>query len=264
MVYEAGAAAALSGVQFSVAGHGGLFTEQEFEAAVLPDHVSAPRSTLLVLENTHNRAGGRIFPQAELVAIASRARTLGLAVHMDGARLWNAAAATGYSLAELSAPADTVSLCFSKGLGAPVGSALVGSREHIRVARKLRKMLGGGMRQVGVLCAAALYAVEHQRERLHEDHALARRLAHGLAHLPGLRVDPETVQTNIVNIDISYSRSEATPPASSRTATALVSRLSENGVLVNSVGQFRLRAVTHRDLQMADIDAALDGFARSV
>jgi threonine aldolase len=253
MVYEAGAAAALAGVQFSIAGRGGLFTEVDLSAAFVADHVSAARSTLVVVENTHNRAGGRIFPQTDVEAIARRARALGLAVHMDGARLWNAAAVSGRSLHELAAAADTVSVCFSKGLGAPVGSALVGKREHIHAARRLRKMLGGGMRQVGVLCAAALYALEHQRERLHEDHALARQLAHGLAGLAPLVVEPATVETNIVNIDIS-----------GRTAAELVRRLAENGVLVNAVGQFRLRAVTHRDLDTQDIDAALDGFARSV
>ncbi|MFT3928233.1 MAG: GntG family PLP-dependent aldolase [Myxococcales bacterium] len=253
MVYEAGAAAALAGVQFSVAGKGGLFSPAELEAAFIPDHVSASRSRLVVLENTHNRAGGRVFPQPELEEVARRARALGLAVHMDGARLWNAAAATGLALSVLAAPADTVSVCFSKGLGAPVGSALLGSRELVREARRLRKLLGGGMRQVGVLCAAALFALEHHRDRLQEDHALARRLAHGLVGLAGLRVDPETVDTNIVNIDIS-----------GLAAGAMVSRLAENGVLVNAVGQFRLRAVTHRDLEIRDIDAALDGFARSV
>lgn len=253
MVYEGGAAAAWAGVQFSIAGRGGLFTRVDLDAAFVPEHDSLARSKLVVLENTHNRAGGRIFPQRDVAEIAARARELGLGVHMDGARLWNAAAVTGLSLEALAAPADTVSVCFSKGLGAPVGSALVGSREHIRAARRLRKMLGGGMRQVGVLCAAALHAVEHQRDRLSEDHALARRLAHGLARLGGLSVDPEGVETNIVNIDIS-----------GRTAAELVSRLAENGVLVNAVGQFRVRAVTHRDLEIQDIDAALDAFARSV
>jgi len=253
MIYEAGAAAALAGVQFSVAGQGGLFSEAELEAAFVPDHVSASRSRLVVLENTHNRAGGRVFPQRDVEAVAQRARSLGLAVHMDGARLWNAAVATGLALETLAAPADTVSVCFSKGLGAPVGSALVGDRELVREARRLRKMLGGGMRQVGVLCAAALFALDHQRERLREDHALARRLAHGLVGLAGFDVDPRAVETNIVNVDLSGT-----------TAAAMVSRLAEKGVLVNAVGQFRLRAVTHRDLEIRDIDAALDGFARAV
>jgi threonine aldolase len=251
MVYESGAAAALAGVQFSVVGRGGLFTVSELEEQLLPAHDNLPRTRLVVLENTHNRAGGRVFPQRDVEAIAERARTSGLGVHLDGARLWNAAIASGTPLHVLGAPADTVNVCFSKGLGAPVGSALAGSRALIREARRLRKMLGGGMRQVGVLCAAASFALEHQLARLADDHALARRLAAGVAGLPGVAVG--TVETNIVNLDLAR-----TP------AAVLVSRLAENGILVNAVGPFRLRAVTHRDVGPQDIDAALDGFARCV
>jgi threonine aldolase len=253
MIYESGAAAAWAGVQFSVAGKGGLFSTEELNAAIWTRHDSSPRISLLALENTHNRAGGTVWSLPALSAVAQLGRRRGLAVHLDGARLWNASVATGTSLADFAAVADTLSVCFSKGLGAPVGSALVGSTDHICEARRLRKMMGGGMRQVGVLCAAALYALNHQRERLAEDHALAQRLGRGLASLPGLGVDLTTVQTNIVNIDVA--------PGS---APSLVLALKQRGVLMNATSPSRLRAVTHRDVQRADIDATIDAFAALV
>jgi len=250
MAFESGAAAAWAGVQFSIAGQGGLFDVAALDRAVQAPADLLPRPSLVVLENTHNRAGGAIWPEAQARAVSERARALGLAVHLDGARLWNVAAASGTSLAELAAIADTVSVCFSKGLGAPVGSALVGSRDAIKAARRLRKMMGAGMRQVGVLCAAALYAVEHHRERLREDHALAQKLATKLAGVPGLSVHP--VDTNIVLIDVTQ-----------RSAAELVQRLRTLDVLVNAVLPTRLRAVVHRDLEAAHIDAALGAFARA-
>ena len=182
-------------------------------------------------------------------SVCERARRHALAVHLDGARLWNASVASGTPLADFAALVDTVSVCFSKGLGAPVGSALVGSRAHVAAARRLRKMLGGGMRQVGVLCAAALYAVEHQRERLAEDHALAKQLAGALAALPGFGVQLSAVHTNIVNIDVPAGR-----------APELARHLAERGVLINATSPSRVRAVTHRDVQRADIDAAVAAF----
>jgi threonine aldolase len=192
-----------------------------------------------------------VFPQATFTAIAERARARGLAVHLDGARLWNASIASGKSLAELAAPADTLSACFSKGLGAPVGSVLVGSRDHIRKAVRLRKMLGGGMRQVGVLCAAALHALDHHVAGLAQDHALARTLAKGLNAIDGLSVALDEVETNIVNIDVR-----------ARPAPELVTRLKAEGVLVNATSPARIRAVTHRDLSADDIARAIDAFAR--
>ncbi len=250
MAFESGAAAAWAGVQFSVAGQGGLFDVEELEQAINPPLDLLPRTRLVVLENTHNRAGGAVWPHEQTVAVSERARARGLAIHLDGARLWNAQVATGRSLAQLAAPADTVSVCFSKGLGAPVGSLLAGPRELIREARRLRKMMGAGMRQVGVLCAAASYAVENQRERLRDDHLLAQRLARGLAHVPGLTAhEPET---NIVMIDLAE-----------RSASELVQRLRNLDVLVNAVAPHRLRAVLHRDLEAAHIDAALGAFARA-
>lgn len=252
MVYESGAAAAWAGVQFSVAGQGGLFDADALSAAITPPSDSFPRPSLAVLENSHNRAGGSVWTLAQMQRVVARARDHALAVHLDGARLWNAAVATGTPLAEFARLADTVSVCFSKGLGAPVGSALVGSREAITAARRLRKMMGGGMRQVGVLCAAALYALEHQRERLHEDHALAQRLARGLAAFDHLAVDPAQVVTNIVNIDILRG-----------SAPELVQRLRTQGVLLNATSATRLRAVTHRDLEAADIEQAIAIFERA-
>lgn len=250
VIYESGAAAAWAGVQFSIAGKGGLFTTEELDAALWPRNDSMPRLSLLALENTHNRAGGAVWTLPALTAVAALARKRKLAVHLDGARLWNASVATGTSLADFAAVADTVSVCFSKGLGAPVGSALVGSADQIREARRLRKMMGGGMRQVGVLCAAALYALDHQRERLAEDHELAQRLARGLSSLPGLGVDLAAVQTNIVNIDVAPG-----------TAPNVALALKQKGVLLNATSSSRLRAVTHRDVQRGDIDAAIDAFA---
>lgn len=250
MAFESGAAAAWAGVQFSVAGQAGLFDVAELEAAINPPVDLLPRTRLVVLENTHNRAGGAVWPHEQALAVSDRARALGLAVHLDGARLWNAQIASGVSLARLSDVADTVSVCFSKGLGAPVGSLLAGPRELIRDARRLRKMMGAGMRQVGVLCAAALYAVENQRERLREDHLLAQRFARGLVGLPGMTV--QAPETNVVMVDLE-----------GRSASELVQRLRTLDVLVNAVAPHRLRAVMHRDLEAAHIDAALGAFSRA-
>jgi threonine aldolase len=249
MVFETGGAAATAGVQFSVAGQGGPFTAAECEKAILPAADWFPRARLVVLENTHNVAGGRVLPQAEVVAVAEVARRHGLAVHLDGARLWNAATASGLALDVLARPADSVSVCFSKGLGAPLGSALVGSRDFIKEARRYRKMLGGGMRQVGIVCAAALYALEHHREGLAQDHALAQTLAKGLAQLSGVSVDVARVETNIVNIDVPAAREVAR-------------RLAAAGVLINATGDSRLRAVTHRDVGPGDIALTLEAFRR--
>jgi threonine aldolase len=252
MIYESGAAAAWAGVQFSVVGQGGLFSAEALSSAIAPPSDSLPRSALAVIENTHNRGGGAIWSLAAMKSVAERARSHGLAVHLDGARLWNACAATGTPLADFAALADTVSVCFSKGLGAPVGSALVGSADAVRAARRLRKMMGGGMRQVGVLCAGALYAVEHQRERLREDHELAGSLARALARLDHLTVDLESVVTNIVNIDVRVG-----------SARELVQKLKSEGVLINATSATRLRAVTHRDVQRSDIARAVSIFERA-
>jgi threonine aldolase len=250
-LYESGAGAAWAQVNFSVVGRGGLFTAPEMLAVVKPQDVHFAQTRLCVLENTHNRAGGRVFPQTDVVAIADAARARGIAVHVDGARIWNAAVASGCSVRELAAPADSVTACFSKGLGAPAGSVLAGSRELIRRAHRYRKMLGGGMRQVGILCAAALYALDHHVERLAEDHLHARRLAQGLAELPALTIDVSTVQTNIVIFDLVAGD-----------AHHFAQRLAAHGVRINPIAPQRLRAVTHMDISAQSVDAALVSFAR--
>jgi threonine aldolase len=241
--YESGAGAAWAGVQFEVAGKGGLFTADELGRAVKPPYYYHPRARLVALENTHNRAGGKVFPQSDVVAIAARARVEGLGVHLDGARIWNASVATGLPVAELCAPFDTVSVCFSKGLGAPVGSALCADRDTILAARRFRKMLGGGMRQAGVLAAAALYALEHHRERMADDHAAARAIAEALRAVGGVSV--WDVETNIVNVDLPGVPAER-----------LVERARARGVLVSPSAPERVRIVTHLDLPAARVDEA--------
>jgi threonine aldolase len=250
--YEAGAAAALSGVQFSVAGRGGFYTPDELEAAMHPRVAWAPRTSLVAIENTHNRAGGRVWPHAAARAVAERARAHGLASHLDGARIWNASVACGVDVATLCAPFDTVSVCFSKGLGAPVGSAFCGPRELVVEARRVRKRWGGAMRQSGILAAAALYALAHHRKRLVEDHANARALAERLAAVEGARVDLAAVETNLVNIDV-------TPPATevAREANAL-------GLLIGASAPHRLRAATHLDVSREQIESAGEILARAL
>ena len=242
--YESGAAPALSGVQFAIAGTGGLYDADAMVGAIKPKAYWCPRTSLVCVENTHNRAGGRVFPQKDVLAIAKGARDHGLALHLDGARLWNASVASRLSIEELCAPFDSVSLCFSKGLGAPAGSAFVSSRENVERARRLRKMWGGGMRQVGILAAGALYALRHHRERLREDHENAARLAELVSKSSDLKVDLSGVETNIVNIDTVAS------------AEAVAKAAREQGVLVNATGPNRLRAVTHLDVAKSSIEEA--------
>jgi threonine aldolase len=249
--FEAGAAAVLSGIQFAVAGKGGLFTADEMEAQVKPEAYYQPRTRLVSVENTHNRAGGRVFPQSDARAIAERARKLGLAAHLDGARIWNASVATGMSVEALCAPFDTVSVCFSKGLGAPVGSAFCGPKALVQEARRARKMWGGAMRQAGILAAAAVFALKHHRERLAEDHEHARLLGQRLAGGPGVSIDQDRIETNIVNIDVDGAAAE-------------VARLArEGGVAISATGPHRLRAVTHLDVSRADIETAASVLAKA-
>ncbi|HEY4188143.1 MAG TPA: GntG family PLP-dependent aldolase [Polyangia bacterium] len=245
--YESGAGAAWAGVQFAEIGSAdGTFDASQVNEATLPVDRNLPRTRLVCIENTHNRGGGRVWPRATVEAVATAARAGGLALHLDGARLWNAALASGTPERELAAPFDTVSACFSKGLGAPVGSVIAGSRDTIDAARRFRKMLGGGMRQVGVLCAAALYALDHHRARLGEDHANARRFAEGLAAVPGIVVEPGRVETNIV----LFETTRLPAPELSR-------RLAEAGVGIAASSATRLRAVTHLDVDAAGIERAL-------
>jgi len=231
--YESGAAAAWSGVQITEVGSGGLFTPAELEAAIKPRAYYGPSPRLVVVENTHNRGGGCIFPAADVAAIAKVARHASLGLHLDGARLWNASIATGTSERELAAPFDTVSVCFSKGLGAPVGSVLAGPRDLIVRAHRFRKMLGGGMRQVGVVAAAALYALDHHKTGLADDHRRAKRFAEDVRSARASVASPES---NIVMVDLDVA------------ADLIVGRLREAGVLVSAFGPKRLRVVTHRDV----------------
>jgi threonine aldolase len=250
MVHEGGGGSVISGVQFAVAGRGGLYTARDLEAAYqAPDAYGAVPSRLVCVENTHD---GVVWPQHDVDAVAAFARDHGLALHLDGARLANAAVAQGVSLAALAAPFDTVSMCFSKGLGAPVGSVLAGRRALVERGHRVRKMLGGGMRQAGILAAAALHALDHNLDRLAEDHASARLLAERLTSVLGLSVDLARVQTNMVMVDLA-----ATLPA----AAEVEARLAERGVLCLAVGPRRLRLVTHLDVDRAACERAVDVFA---
>jgi threonine aldolase len=240
--YESGAAAAISGVQVRTLGEGGLFSAEELRAVLPPpDHHNAP-ATLVALENTHNAAGGRIFSIDDVEQIATAAAQHGLRLHLDGARLWNAVVASGIDARRWARPFDTVSFCLSKGLGAPVGSLVCGGVATIDRVHRFRKMLGGGMRQAGILAAAGLYALEHHIERLADDHANARRLAAGLADL-GYAVE-EPTETNIVMFAVPD------PGSFLRGCRAA-------GVLINPVAGRRFRAVTHLDVVAGDVDEAL-------
>ncbi len=245
MLYESGAGGAVAGVQFTVAGAGGTFDVADMEAALYPTAAYyMPRTRLVTIENTHNRAGGVVWDQATAVAVAEAAKARGLGTHLDGARIWNAAAALGVPAAELAAPFETVSACLSKGLGAPVGSVLAGSAAHVEEARRFRKMLGGAMRQVGILCAGGLFALEHHLERVGEDHDNARRFAEGVAALPGVTVDLATVQTNIVLFEVAD-------------APAFADRMLAHDVLLSPFGPTTIRVVTHLDVDAAGVDRAV-------
>lgn len=245
--YEGGAPAALAGVTCRcLPGVRGIFTAADAEAVLRPADPHFPPTRLVCLENTHNRGGGKVWPQELVREIGALTRERGIRLHLDGARLWNASVASGISERELAGEFDSVAVCFSKGLGAPVGSALCGSGGFIRRARRFRKMFGGGMRQAGMLAAAALHALEHHRERLAEDHANARLLAEGLATLPGIVLDPASVETNIV-----LARVTAVP------ADRLARELDAAGVRVFATGPDTIRAVTSLEVTPADIVQAL-------
>jgi threonine aldolase len=254
--HESGAAAANSGVQFAVAGRGGLFTAEEMRAARKPPaHMVQPPTTLVSVENTHNRGGGVIFPQTDAVEICAAARELGLSSYLDGARLFNTAAATGASLAELAAPFDLVSVALSKGLGCPIGSLLAGSAETIARAVRARRMFGGAMRQAGVVAAAGLYALDNNLTRLGEDHANARLIAERLTNVKGVVLDLNTVQTNIIVF--------RTAPGAPDAAT-IVARAKENGVLALAFAPRVVRAVTHMDVTREQCLRAASVLAKAI
>ena len=252
--YEAGGPAALSGVSCRcLNGVRGIFTAADVEAALRPSDQHYPPTKLVCLENTHNRGGGTIWPLERIREVAGFARRQGLRMHLDGARLWNASVATGIAERDYAVHFDSVSVCFSKGLGAPIGSVLCGSRDFIQRARRFRKMLGGGMRQVGILAAGALYALEHQRSRLADDHANARALAQGLARLPGIELDPTTVQTNIVFFNVKTVQ-----------AKELVQRLDQAGVRMLALGPASIRAVTNLMVTAEEIPKAVEIVGRII
>lgn len=249
--YEGGSIARLSGTQVRLLDCAdGFPTAAQIAGAVRVDNVHFPRSRLLVLENTHNMAGGRVADVARMRAMADAGRKHGLAVHVDGARLANAAVALGCGMHELVAAVDTTTLCLSKGLGAPVGSVLAGPSAFIAEARRARKAFGGGMRQAGVLAAAARIALHDGIGLLAEDHRRAQQLARGLAVLPGFRVNPDLADTNIVMADL-----DGIHPA------ALVAHLRTRSVLAAEAGPQRLRFVLHRDVGDAGVRACLDAAA---
>jgi len=246
--YETGGAAAVCGVQIRpVATERGVMSPRQVEEAVRPrDDPHQPITAAITFENTHNRHGGIVWPLEDLRAASDAAHSQGLRVHLDGARIFNAAVALGVSAAKIAAAADTVTFCLSKGLACPVGSIFCGSEDDVDQARRWRKRLGGGMRQVGVLAAAGLIALDHMVDRLAEDHSNAHTLAEGLAELPGVRCDLSRVQTNLVFFDLD------TVPA-----PAFTDECARRGLLGDWVDQHRMRFVTHYGVDAEDVQSAL-------
>lgn len=248
--HEAGAGGANAGVQFTEIGSGGMFTADEFLAARKPrGHLLHPPTTLVEIENTHNRAGGVCVPQDEAERICEAARRHGVATYLDGARLWNAAVAAGRPPADLAAPFDLVSVALSKGLGAPGGSVLTGAPDVIERAVRQRRMLGGAMRQVGIFAAAGLFALDHHMERLVQDHANARCIAEQLAASPCIVLDLTRVQTNIIIFDLAPGAPDA---------QTVVRLAGERGVLIFAFGPRTIRAVTHLDVSRQQCEWAAD------
>ena len=246
--FEGGGPAALAGVNVrSLDGPRGQYDAATLEAAIRPDNRHMPRSRLVWIEQTSNLGGGSIWPLGKVREVTDVARRRGLATHMDGARLMNAVVASGVSAAEWAAPFDSAWIDFTKGLGAPVGAAIAGPRDFIAEAWRLKQQMGGAMRQAGIIAAGGIYALRHQVKRLADDHANARRLAEGLAKLPGITLDPATVETNLVFFDLT--RAIDAPTA--------VQELLARGVRMGALGPRTIRAVTHLDVSAAAIDKTL-------
>jgi threonine aldolase len=247
--YESGASAALSGLTVhTIEGNRGILTVDQIKEAIRPeDHHFAP-TRLISLENTHNRGGGSIYPLEEIIRIRELAEEVGLQTHLDGARLFNASVATGIDPKEYACYFDSVSFCLSKGLGCPVGSLVVGSAELLDKVHRYRKMFGGGMRQVGILAAAGMYALDNNISRLKEDHDNAKELGGALPAIKGVAINPEEVETNIVIFDVA---------GTGMTASSVTDRLREHGVLMLPVSPTRVRAVTHLDVTAEDIGIAI-------
>jgi threonine aldolase len=254
--HETGAAAAVGGVQLTELGDDGTFTRDELAAVLRPaGHPLYPPTTLVEVEDTHNRGGGIVWEPEALRAVAGVARERGVATYLDGARLLNAAVARGDDPADLAAPFDLASIALTKGLGCPGGSVLAGRAEHVEALVRYRRMLGGAMRQSGILAAAGLHALDHHVERLAEDHANARALGERLADLEGVRLDLERLETNIVLL-----RLEGDAPD----AATVVRRAREEGVLVLAFAPRTVRAVTHLDVARQDCERAAEVLARAV
>jgi len=253
--YEQGAAGALAGVQLHwVAGNRGLISPEQVEAAIRPKEPHTIQTALICLENTHNSGGGTIYPLATIERIRAVAATHGIPIHLDGARLFNAVAATTLPPASYAQHFDTLSVCLSKGLGAPAGSLLMmNDLTLLDKAKRLRRMYGGAMRQSGILAAAGIYALEHHIGRLKEDHDHAKRLARQLQQIPTVRINPQDVDTNIVIFDMIGHH--LSPPA-------IITALKQTGVLINAIGGTSFRAVTHLDVSSAMTEEACDIFAR--
>jgi len=248
--YEVGGASALGGVVIRTVPNDqdGRIDPGAFEQAIRPKNIHYPQTTLLCLENTHNRCGGAVLTPEYTSAITQLAHQHGLRVHLDGARIFNAAVALDMPASELARLVDSVCFCVSKGLSAPVGSLLCGTQDFVEKARKWRKMVGGGMRQAGVIAAAGIVALQKMVSRLVEDHVSARHLAYGLACIPGVTVHPEKVQTNIVNFESPATIS----------GTGFIQRMDAHGVRFTERGGRRVRAVTHRMVSAVDVDEALE------
>ncbi len=246
-LYESGGMSALGGIHPHTISNqpDGTMRLEDIEAAIRGPNVHFPRTRLICLENTHNRCYGSALPPEYIDAVAALAKEHGLSVHLDGARIFNAAVALGVDAKELTRSVDSVSFCLSKGLSAPVGSVVCGTSEFIAEARRSRKVLGGGMRQAGIIAAAGITALEEMVDRLAEDHKNARRLAKGIAAIGGLSIDPERVQTDIVYFELAGNR---------LTADELVTELGKKGIKILRVGPSRFRAVTHYGISAEDID----------
>ncbi len=255
-LYEVGGMAALGGIQPHTVPNqpDGTLRLEDIRDAIRTENVHFPRTRLILLENTQNRCGGAPLAPAYLWSVAQIAQEHGLRIHIDGARIFNAAVALGVPVKELTRYSDSVSFCLSKGLSAPVGSLICGTRDFIAEARRQRKIVGGGMRQAGIVAAAGIVALETMVDRLAEDHANCKYLAECLSDIPGIQLDPERVKTNILFFDVDSTR---------LTAKQLGERIAREGVLIQAVSDQRMRAVTHYGIERADIDTALTAIQRA-
>ena len=252
ILFEAGSPAMLSGVMIHhINGNRGIFTEEDVLAAIRPDEPDEPPTSLVSIEQTHNQGGGKIWPMGALTAVCDAAREHGLKVHMDGSRLMNASIASGISAREYAYPVDSVTLCFSKGLGAPVGAALAGEKAFMKEGRRRQQTFGGAMRQAGIIAAGALYGLEHNVDRLAEDHANAKLLGERLADEDAIDINPSDVETNIMYFRIK-----------GMTGLEFCDRLLELGVRMGGYQDGRVRAVTHLDISRSDIVKAVDAVHR--